>query len=119
MSEQQVTEAVLITEDQARKTEPVVREPDALALKEQQNNHDKAMAGLHRGWIGWLVGSGPEKSGNVATLTIFACFLIILIAFMKFDFNTQFESFFKIMTSVFGPVGLALGYLFGAKDSKH
>ncbi len=73
---------------------------------------------MQRGLMGWLVGTGPEKAGNVATLSILASFLLVMIAFFKFDFDTQFELFYKILTTMLGPVGLALGYLFGSKDSR-
>jgi hypothetical protein len=118
LSDQPLNNPVLVTEDQARKSEPVVREPDPLAIEELKNNHTKNMASLHRGFVGSCVGSGPEKAGNVATLTIVACFLMIVGSFLKFDFATQFDSFFKVLTTALGPIGLALGYLFGSKESK-
>jgi hypothetical protein len=118
LSEQQPAIENLVTEEQARKSEPIVPQPDSLALEEIKNNHAKNMAGLHRGVIGWCVGSGPEKAGNVATLTIIASFLLIVCAFFKFDFSAQFDFFYKILTTLLGPIGLALGYLFGSKGEK-
>ena len=76
------------------------------------------MQALQRGWIGIALGTGAEKAGNVATLTIIACFLIILLLFAKTDMSTQFDQFYKMLTTMLGPVGLALGYLFGSRDSR-
>ncbi|WP_206742491.1 hypothetical protein [Rhizobium grahamii] len=49
-------------------------------------------------------------------MAIVASFALVMIAFFRFDFATQFELFFKILTTMLGPVGLALGYLFGSKE---
>lgn len=111
-------EPQLIKPDDARAVEPLVRQPDAMALAEVKNAHEAGMHKMQRGFIGWLVGTGPEKAGNVATLAIIASFGLVVIAFFKFDFGTQFELFYKILTTMLGPVGLALGYLFGSKESK-
>jgi hypothetical protein len=102
----------------ARGVEPTVRQPDAMALAEVKNAHEAGMHKMQRGVVGWLVGTGPEKAGNVATLSIVASFGLVMVAFFKFDFGTQFELFYKILTTMLGPVGLALGYLFGSKDNK-
>ncbi|MGR9373409.1 hypothetical protein [Rhizobium leguminosarum] len=69
-----------------------------------------------RGLVGMVVGTGPEKASNVATVAIVASFTLVMIAFFRFDFATHFELFYKILTTMLGPVGLALGYLFGSKD---
>jgi len=72
---------------------------------------------LLRGLLGWCIGSGSEKAGNVATLTILGCLIFILFAFLRMNLQTEFESFYKLLTTLLGPVGLALGYLFGSRDS--
>jgi len=72
---------------------------------------------LQRGLLGWCIGSGSEKAGNVATLTILGCLIFILFAFLRMNLQTEFESFYKLLTTLLGPVGLALGYLFGSRDS--
>lgn len=113
----QENNSVVSVED-ARKAEPIIREPDPLAIEEVRNNHATRMHGMQRGIIGWCVGSGPEKAGNVATLSIVACFAIIAAGFFKFDFAKEFDSFLKLVTIFLGIVGLALGYLFGAKENK-
>jgi purine-cytosine permease-like protein len=51
-------------------------------------------------------------------LAIIACFGIICAGFLKFDFSKEFDSFLKLVSTFLGIVGLALGYLFGAKDHK-
>ncbi|EPE98633.1 hypothetical protein RGCCGE502_09410 [Rhizobium grahamii CCGE 502] len=81
-----------------------------------KNNHAARTHRMQRGLIGLIVGTGPEKAGNVATVAIVASFALVMIAFFRFDFATQFELFFKILTTMLGPVGLALGYLFGSKE---
>lgn len=95
-----------------------MRPVDALALKEIENEHEKRKIEMQRGWIGIVLGTGPEKSGNVATLTIVASFFMILISFAKIDFSSGFDQFFKILTTMLGPVGLALGYLFGSREPR-
>ncbi|WVT73331.1 hypothetical protein QM996_17920 [Sinorhizobium chiapasense] len=104
--------------EDARRVEPTVRAPDALALEEMKNNHAAGMHKMQRGLVGLVVGTGPEKAGNVATLAIVASFALVMISFFKFDFGTQFDLFYKILTTMLGPVGLALGYLFGSKETK-
>jgi hypothetical protein len=114
LDKQKATE--LVSVDAARAVEPKVPSPDALALKELENSHSKSMHTLSRGWIGACIGSGNEKPGNTAFLVIVCCFAFIGISVFKFDIATQFEQFFKFVTLFFGPVGLALGYLFGSRD---
>jgi hypothetical protein len=111
-------EPKLISVEDARRAEPIIRPPDNLAAEELKNSHAEKTHRMQRGIIGLIVGTGPEKAGNVATLAIVASFGLVLIAFFKFDFSTQFELFYKILTTMLGPVGLALGYLFGSKDKQ-
>ncbi|MCU0819436.1 MAG: hypothetical protein MUF11_09010 [Beijerinckiaceae bacterium] len=106
----------LVSIEEARRAEPTVRPPDPLALQELQNSHSKNMQELNRGWLGACIGSGPEKPGNTAVLVIILCFLFIAASAFKFDLSTQFENFFKIVTTLLGPIGLALGYLFGSRE---
>ena len=107
----------IVPEDVARRAEPTVRAPDELAIQEVANAHAKEMHTLQRGLLGWCIGSGSEKAGNVATLTILGCLIFILFAFLRMNLQTEFESFYKLLTTLLGPVGLALGYLFGSRDS--
>ena len=72
----------------------------------------------HRGIVGWIFGSGFEKPGNAAILSIFTFLMLIVIAFFRIDIKADAEVFYKLLTTMLGPVGLALGYLFGAKRSK-
>lgn len=105
--------------DTLRRAEPKVPEkPDALALEEARNNHARELQRMQRGIIGWCVGSGSEKPGNVATLCIAACFLLILSAFLKLDIQKDSEFFLKILSASTGMIGLALGYLFGSRGSE-
>lgn len=107
-----------VSPEEARRAEPVVRAADPLALEEMRNSHQATLLSIQRGWIGIALGTGPEKSGNVATLTIFACFVLIILLFLKTDMGTQFDQFYKMLTTLLAPVGLALGYLFGSRDAR-
>lgn len=106
----------LVSEDKARRAKPEVREPDQLAMQEMQNSHSRNMETLLRGWVGACIGSGPEKSGNTAFLVIVLCFFFIAIAAFRFDLDKQFDNFYKLLTTLLAPIGLALGYLFGSKE---
>lgn len=117
MSGLQSSEKIVSPED-ARRAVPVIRPADTLALEEMRNAHEANKLSIQRGWIGIALGTGSEKAGNVATLVILACFVIILILFVKTDFSTQFDPFFKTFSALLGPVGLALGYLFGSRDGR-
>lgn len=116
MSDQPLEQPNLVSVADARRAEPTVRPPDELALEEMKNNHAVRTHRMQRGLVGLVVGTGPEKAGNVATVAIVASFGLVMTAFFRFDFATQFELFFKILTTMLGPIGLALGYLFGSKD---
>lgn len=96
----------------------MIRPADSLALEEIRNSHEAYKLSIQRGWIGVALGTGTEKAGNVATLVILACFIIILLLFAKTDFSTEFDPFFKTFSALLGPVGLALGYLFGSRDTR-
>jgi hypothetical protein len=106
----------LVTAKEAREVEPVVPEPDKLALKEVENSHAQATHRAEQGWVGKICGSRGEKSGNIAFLVIVACFLLIGIALNSSGLT---EPFFKLLASLLGVIGLALGYLFGAHNSKN
>lgn len=107
----------VVSKDDARKAEPVVREPDQLALEELRNSHARDMNKNQRGAIGWMFGSGLEKSGNAAILSIVVFLALIVCAFFKFDLSKDSDAFYKLLTTLLGPIGLALGYLFGSKKS--
>ncbi len=102
--------------EDAQRAEPTVLPPDPLAMQELQNTHSRDMQNLHRGWVGAFIGSGPEKPGNTAVLVIVVCFFFIAGLAFQFDLDKQFDSFYKLLTTLFGPIGLALGYLFGSKE---
>ncbi len=105
-----------VTVEEARRAEPNVPEPDALALKESDNNHDKAILKAEGGFVGAFFGSRTEKPGNVALIVILLCFTLIFCGFFKIDIAINSELFFKLLSVVFGIVTLALGYLFGSSN---
>lgn len=106
----------LVSVDEARRSEPIVAAPDSLAIKELDHFHSMEMHNLHRGFLGAIVGSGPEKPGNTAIIVIVFCFVFISVAGFKLDLDKQFDQFYKLITTLLGPVGLALGYLFGSRE---
>lgn len=71
--------AKLVSAREARVVEPVVPEPDPLALREVENQHAQAIHKAEQGWVGKVCGSRGEKSGNVAFLVIVACFVLISV----------------------------------------
>jgi hypothetical protein len=71
-----------------------------------------------QGVIGRFLGSRSEKPGNVSSIVVLFCFLLIAIAFFKLDLTIQDELFLKIVSASFGIIGLALGYLFGSSDRR-
>jgi hypothetical protein len=107
----------LASVEAARSFEPEIREPDDLAREELRNNHATRMHEMHAGYIGRFCGSGSEKSGNIAIVSIIFCFAVIGFGLFKFDLETQIDSFFKLLTAMLGLVALALGYLFGRGKS--
>jgi hypothetical protein len=78
-----------------------------------ENSHQQATQKTEQGWIGKVCGSKGEKAGNIAFLVIIACFLLISGALYTSGLT---DPFFKLMTSLLGVIGLALGYLFGAHN---
>lgn len=105
----------LVTPSEARQVEPVVPEPDKLALKELENSHAQATQKFEQGWIGKFCGSRSEKAGNIAFLAIVACLLIITGALFGFGLT---DAFFKLLAALVSVVTLALGYLFGAHNNR-
>ncbi len=105
-----------ISQDDARRSEPQVLEPDPLALKEK-HNHEKGMSELEAGWLGVFLGSKSEKPGNVAFIAIIFCFIFIILAFCLID-TKESDFFMKILASMMSVISLALGYLFGSSDRK-
>lgn len=101
----------LVTANEARAVEPVIPEPDKLALQEEEHSHAEAIHRQERGWVGIICGSRGEKSGNVAFMVIVACFILIGCAMYSASMT---EPFFKLLSALLGVVGLALGYLFGS-----
>ena len=116
MSDLQGNSTEIVTVDAARRAEPVVREPDALALKEAENAHAQSIQKVERGLIGLIMGSKTEKSGNIAFVVIFFCFVVIVIGFLKFDMKiaSEFDSFMKLVAAFSSIITGALGYIFGA-----
>jgi hypothetical protein len=107
-----------ISVEEARKAEPTVREPDALALAEIENNHAQATHHAEQGSIGHFLGSRSEKPGNVAFIVIIICFLIIVGAFWRIDLKQDFDNFMKFSSALFAIITGALGYLFGSGTAK-
>ena len=110
----------IVTVDAARRAEPVVREPDALALKESDNAHAQAVQKNERGWVGVVMGTKAEKAGNIASVVILFSFIIIAFGFFKVDMkNTgEYDSFLKLVGVFSSIVSGALGYLFGASQKE-
>ncbi len=106
----------LITAKEARQVEPVIAEPDSLALREVDNSHAQATHKAEQGWIGKICGSRAEKAGNIAFLAIVMCLIIVICALFNFGLTDQF---FKLVGAVTSIVTLALGYLFGANNNKN
>lgn len=107
--------------DEARRADPRVRAPDALALEEERNSHARATLLAEQGWIGHLLGSKSEKPGNVAAIVIFFCFVLLIIGFCVLSHHngkTSNEDFFKFTSIITGIIGIALGYLFGSSTNK-
>lgn len=103
-----------VSAEDARRAEPNVLEPDALAFKEADHAHAQAMQKAEHGSIGRLLGSRSEKPGNVASIVILLCFVFICLAFYRLDIQNMSDLFMKIVSASFSVVGLALGYLFGS-----
>src|SRR5438045_3840750 len=85
----------IVSLDQARRAEPTVREPDALATLERKNAHEQATQKNEQGALGRWLGSRSEKAGNISFIVIIVCFLFIGIAFLKMDIKSEFDSFMK------------------------
>jgi hypothetical protein len=100
--------------EDARKAEPVVREPDALALLESKNLHEQNQKRLEQGVLGRLLGSHGEKAGNISFIVILICFGLIAFAFFRMDLKSEFDSFQKFAGAMLAIITGALGYLFGA-----
>jgi ABC-type multidrug transport system permease subunit len=105
----------LISVEAARRSEPTVVAPDARAKKEELL-HAQATQKNDLGWVGVVLGSRSEKPGNVAAIVILFCFILIGVGFFMTDVRSggSGELFFKLLAALLGPVGLALGYLFGS-----
>lgn len=106
----------VVSLDQARRAEPTVREPDALALLEQKNLHERTLRQAEQGKLGTLLGSHGEKAGNISFIVILICFLLIATAFCRMDLQKDFDSFMKFDTALIAIITGALGYLFGASN---
>ncbi|MDR6873535.1 hypothetical protein J2Y55_004562 [Bosea sp. BE125] len=89
-----------------------------MAIDELKANlaHAKDMHQLNRGWVGACIGSGSEKPGNAAIIVILFCFTVMTVALFRLDLKTDMDQLLRIVPVALGPVGLALGYLFGARD---
>jgi hypothetical protein len=108
--------AKTVSVEDARRAAPRVVEPDEKAAKEDSSlyAHQQATQRASLGAIGWFLGASGEKPGNVAAIVILFCFAIIAWAYGTTNFTTDGESFFKLLAAMLGPIGLALGYLFGS-----
>lgn len=102
--------------EDARRAEPVVREPDALAVLEAKNLHEQNLRKAEQGKLGTLLGSHGEKAGNISFIVILICFVLILFAFCRMDLEKDFDSFMKFDTALIAIVTGALGYLFGSSN---
>lgn len=108
-----------VSPEQAAAVIPIIRPPDTLALQELNaaNEHAQATQKAEQGWIGQLLGSKSEKSGNVAALVVLFCFIFVFTAAWR-EAAVPTETFFKLLSPMIGLIGLALGYLFGSSDRK-
>jgi hypothetical protein len=105
-----------VSVEDARRAEPVVREPDALAVLEAKNLHEQNLRKAQQGKLGSLLGSHGEKAGNISFIVILICFLLISVAFCKMDLQKDFDSFMKFDTGLIAIITGALGYLFGSSN---
>lgn len=101
-------EPKLVTADDARAAQPNVPPPDSKAIAETKNAHEAGMHKMQRGIVVYIVGTGPAKAGNVATVAIFASFGLVMVAFFKFDFSSKFDLFYKVLTTMLGQSVLRL-----------
>jgi hypothetical protein len=104
--------------EDARRAEPIVREPDDLAVLEAKNQHEQTLKKAEQGWLGGLLGSHGEKAGNISFIVILICFALISLAFFRMDLKSEFDSFMKFAGAMFAIITGALGYLFGSSGGK-
>jgi hypothetical protein len=69
-----------------------------------------------RGVVGWLFGSGPEKTGNIAGFAILFSFVAIAFVLLFMPDSTAFTRKDAFL-SFSGVITLSLGYLFGKSTS--
>ncbi|QJE71958.1 hypothetical protein HHL28_01495 [Aerophototrophica crusticola] len=79
---------------------------------EQFYGHLRDQKKLDLGWIGFVIGHGVEKLGNIAFISILICFAIV-IGLLWAPVNGDAEFREKTAATLFGVINLALGYLFG------
>lgn len=93
-------------------------EDPKLAGKILDAQHAQAAQRIQRGAVGWLLGSGKEKPGNVAGLAILlACLMIILLAKLDMAADVPRKELIMLIAGIIpGALGYYFGFLTGAKS---
>jgi hypothetical protein len=79
--------------------------------------HEQATKRLERGAMGWLLGIGKEKPGNVVGFAIIiSCLMVIAIGLLPFHGDVpRKELVMLIATIIPAAIGYYFGYLAGTK----
>lgn len=93
------------------------KNPD-LAGKILDAEHAQKSQKIARGLMGWLLGSGKEKPGNVAALAIMlACAMIILLALIDVKPDVPRKELIMLIAGIIpGALGYYFGFLTGSKS---
>lgn len=104
-------------------TAPVEMPPSEIVPKGENPLTGKPDPNLdrHLGLIGKLVGGGPEKAGNIASIVIFGALIgIVAACFGLAGATGEASEIFKLVIGgCFSLITGALGYLFGASTKEN
>jgi hypothetical protein len=80
--------------------------------------HEQATKRLERGAMGWLLGGGKEKPGNVVGFAIIvACAMMLAIGMLNFHPDVPRKELIMLIASIIpGAIGYYFGYLAGTKS---
>ncbi|WP_424974282.1 hypothetical protein [Dinoroseobacter sp. S124A] len=81
-----------------------------------QLTHEQETFKNELGWLGKPFGGRKEKPGNISGLVIVACFLLLLVAYLKPPSEGLGMTFEQMFLGLISVVTLILGYLFGSND---
>jgi len=78
--------------------------------------HQRTAKRIERGAMGWLLGLGPEKPGNlVAFAIVVACLMILAIGLCNFHESVPRRELIMLFASMIpGAMGYYFGYLTGS-----